>query len=598
MPRIAIVEPERCKSKDCGLVCIKYCPGVRMGEETITLDPETGKARIAENLCTGTGICVKKCPFGAIHVVNLPEELEKDISHRYGANRFVLYRLPIPRQEKVTGLIGQNGTGKSTALRILSGDFKPNFGLYDEPPEWDEIITAYRGSELQSYFEKLSTESIRVVQKPQYVDKIPTVTKGVVSELLEKVNERNMLKSIMEDLRIDKIMDRELSVISGGELQRVAIAAVILKDADVYLFDEPSSYLDIYQRVEVAKVIQRLAKEGKTVIVVEHDLAVLDYLSEYVCVLYGEPAVFGVVSHPHGVREGINIFLDGYLPSENMRFRKDAIQFHLRPPRSKPVGKALFNFEEMEKRYDGFKLSTEGGKVFIGEVIGILGANALGKSTFIKLLAGVEEPDKGEAPSEDLKVSHKPQYISPKFDGTVKELFREEIGKVINTEWFKSEVNRPLTIDPLLDCSIDSLSGGELQRVAIALCLARPADIYLLDEPSAFLDVEQRLAAARAIKKIAESRDVVAFVVEHDIVTIDFVSDRLMIFSGQPAVEGYAMKPVDLRPGMNKFLKLMGITFRRDPQTGRPRVNKEGSKLDRLQKGEGEYYYVSGMKNG
>jgi len=569
-----------------------------MGEETITLDPETGKARIAENLCTGTGICVKKCPFGAIHVVNLPEELEKDISHRYGANRFVLYRLPIPRQEKVTGLIGQNGTGKSTALRILSGDFKPNFGLYDEPPEWDEIITAYRGSELQSYFEKLSTESIRVVQKPQYVDKIPTVTKGVVSELLEKVNERNMLKSIMEDLRIDKIMDRELSVISGGELQRVAIAAVILKDADVYLFDEPSSYLDIYQRVEVAKVIQRLAKEGKTVIVVEHDLAVLDYLSEYVCVLYGEPAVFGVVSHPHGVREGINIFLDGYLPSENMRFRKDAIQFHLRPPRSKPVGKALFNFEEMEKRYDGFKLSTEGGKVFIGEVIGILGANALGKSTFIKLLAGVEEPDKGEAPSEDLKVSHKPQYISPKFDGTVKELFREEIGKVINTEWFKSEVNRPLTIDPLLDCSIDSLSGGELQRVAIALCLARPADIYLLDEPSAFLDVEQRLAAARAIKKIAESRDVVAFVVEHDIVTIDFVSDRLMIFSGQPAVEGYAMKPVDLRPGMNKFLKLMGITFRRDPQTGRPRVNKEGSKLDRLQKGEGEYYYVSGMKNG
>ncbi len=598
MPRIAIVEPDRCKPKDCGLVCIKYCPGVRMGEETITLDPETGKARIAENLCTGTGICVKKCPFGAIHVVNLPEELEKDISHRYGANRFVLYRLPIPRQEKVTGLIGQNGTGKSTALRILSGDFKPNFGLYDEPPEWDEIITAYRGSELQSYFEKLSTESIRVVQKPQYVDKIPTVTKGVVSELLEKVNERNMLKSIMEDLRIDKIMDRELSVISGGELQRVAIAAVILKDADVYLFDEPSSYLDIYQRVEVAKVIQRLAKEGKTVIVVEHDLAVLDYLSEYVCVLYGEPAVFGVVSHPHGVREGINIFLDGYLPSENMRFRKDAIQFHLRPPRSKPVGKALFNFEEMEKRYDGFKLSTEGGKVFIGEVIGILGANALGKSTFIKLLAGVEEPDKGEAPSEDLKVSHKPQYISPKFDGTVKELFREEIGKVINTEWFKSEVNRPLTIDPLLDCSIDSLSGGELQRVAIALCLARPADIYLLDEPSAFLDVEQRLAAARAIKKIAESRDVVAFVVEHDIVTIDFVSDRLMIFSGQPAVEGYAMKPVDLRPGMNKFLKLMGITFRRDPQTGRPRVNKEGSKLDRLQKGEGEYYYVSGMKNG
>lgn len=593
MPRIAIVEPDRCKPKDCGLVCIKYCPGVRMGEETITLDPETGKARIAENLCTGTGICVKKCPFGAIHVVNLPEELEKDVSHRYGPNRFVLYRLPIPRPEKVTGLIGQNGTGKSTALKILSGDFKPNFGLYDEPPEWDEIITAYRGSELQSYFEKLSTESIRVVQKPQYVDKIPKVTKGVVSELLEKVDERNLLKDVTKELRIDAIIDRELEVISGGELQRVAIAAVILRDADVYLFDEPSSYLDIYQRIEVAKVIQRLAKEGKTVIVVEHDLAVLDYLSEYVCVLYGTPSVYGIVSHPHGVREGINIFLEGYLPSENMRFRKEGIQFHLRPPRSKPPGKAFFEFGELKKGFDGFKLVTESSSIHSGEVIGILGANALGKSTFINLLANVEEPDEGEVPAEDLKVSHKPQYISPKFDGTVQELFHDEVGKVTSTEWFKSDVNRPLTIDPLLDCSVESLSGGELQRVAIALCLARQADIYLLDEPSAFLDVEQRLAAAKAIKKIVESRDVVAFIVEHDIVTIDYLSDRLMIFSGKPSIEGYAMAPVDLRKGMNRFLNLMGITFRRDPQTGRPRVNKEDSKLDRLQKESGEYYYIS-----
>jgi ATP-binding cassette subfamily E protein 1 len=394
-------------------------------------------------------------------------------------------------------------------------------------------------------------------------------------------------------LRIDKILDRELGVISGGELQRVAIAAVILRDADVYLFDEPSSYLDIYQRIEVAKVIQRLAKEGKTVIVVEHDLAVLDYLSEYVCVLYGTPSVYGIVSHPHGVREGINIFLDGYPPSENMRFRKEGIQFHLRPPRSKPAGKAFFEFGELKKGFDGFKLITESGSIHSGEVIGILGANALGKSTFINLLANVEEPDEGEVPAEDLKVSHKPQYISPKFDGTVQELFHDEVGKVISTEWFKSEVNRPLTIDPLLDCHVESLSGGELQRVAIALCLARQADIYLLDEPSAFLDVEQRLAAARAIKKIVESREVVAFIVEHDIVTVDYLSDRLMIFSGKPSLEGYAMKPVDLRKGMNKFLRLMGITFRRDPHSGRPRVNKEDSKLDRLQKDSGEYYYVA-----
>src|SRR5690606_11710371 len=136
------------------------------------------------------------------------------------------------------------------------------------------------------------------------------------------------------------------------------------------------------------------------------------------------------------------------------------------------------------------------------------------------------------------------------------------------------------------------LSGGELQKVAIAASLSRKADLLLLDEPSAYLDVDERLNMAKALRRIVESRGVPAFVVEHDVVTQDFLADRLMVFSGEPGVSGNANQPTTLRKGMNLFLKDMDVTFRRDSITRRPRVNKEGSRLDVMQKEIGEYYYT------
>jgi ATP-binding cassette subfamily E protein 1 len=143
-----------------------------------------------------------------------------------------------------------------------------------------------------------------------------------------------------------------------------------------------------------------------------------------------------------------------------------------------------------------------------------------------------------------------------------------------------------------LDRNVMELSGGELQKVAIAACLSRKADLFLLDEPSAYLDVEERLNMARTIRRIIEAQNVPAFVVEHDVVTQDFIADRLMVFSGEPGVSGVANPPTSLRKGMNVFLKEMGVTFRRDSVTRRPRVNKEGSKMDTFQKRIGEYYYT------
>lgn len=598
MVRIGIVDRNRCKPKDCQKECYRFCPPVRMGDEVITFSPDTGRALISEQMCTGCGICVKKCPFGAIRIINLPEELEENLTHRYGPNAFKLYRLPIPKPERVTGLIGPNGVGKTTALRILAGEIKPNLGDYESPPDWDTIIRHFRGSELQPYFEKLSTGELRIVHKPQNITRLPEVVKGVVGELLERVDERGVMRKLAEELELKKLWDRELKVLSGGELQRVAIAATVARDADVYLFDEPSSYEDIYQRLNIARVIRKLADENRTVICIEHDLALVDYLSDSVCMFYGTTGAYGVVSHPHGVREGINIYLDGFLPDENLRFRDEPIRFHTSPL---PSGgwesqEVLLSFGRMKKSYGGFSLRVEGGKIHKGEVVGIIGPNGIGKTTFIKLLAGVITPDEGEPPQEDVKISYKPQYLKASYDGTVQLLLKETGGKRATSSAFRSDVLKPLEVENLLDRQVNELSGGELQSVAIAACLSREADIYLLDEPSAFLSSEQRLRMARTIRRVIENWHVAAFVVEHDIIGVDSLSDSLMVFSGIPGVEGVASPPTDLRTGMNQFLKVLNITFRRDPENGRPRINKENSRLDRLQKEQGEYYYVPSGK--
>lgn len=594
MTRVAVLDADKCKPKRCNMLCYRFCPMVRSHVEAIRL--ENGKTVVVEALCTGCGICVKKCPFKAISIVNLPDELETETSHRFGENAFKLFRLPTPSPSIVLGLLGQNGIGKSTALKILSGEIKLNLGNFENQPDWTEIIRHFRGSTLQDYFQKMGTEKLKVAHKPQYVDKLPKVVSGKVGELLEKVDERGIAEKFALQLDLRKLWDRPLEALSGGELQRVAVVAALCKDADVYLFDEPSSYLDVKQRLEVARAIRSLKTEEKTVIVAEHDLAIIDYLSDQICLFYGEPGVYGIVSHVHGVRTGINIYLQGYIPDENIRFRKEAIIFHEKPPTiSHSAGETLLKWGKIEKTYEGFKLVVNSGDIKKGEIVGILGPNGIGKTTFIKILGGIEKADDGQEFSK-LNISYKPQYISAEYEGSVQELLMDVAKEEFTSSFYKTEILHPLGMQRLLDRNVIELSGGELQKVAIAACLSRKAKLYLLDEPSAYLDVEERLNMARTIRRVVETQNVTAFVVEHDVVAQDFIADLLMVFNGEPGISGVANSPTTLRKGMNMFLKDMNVTFRRDPATKRPRVNKEGSKRDKFQKDIGEYYYVGHRK--
>ncbi|VVB57245.1 putative ABC transporter ATP-binding protein [uncultured archaeon] len=582
MPRIAIIDRDKCFKEKCGYVCMKVCPGVQMGDDTVTVDSD-GFPVISEVLCTGCGICPKKCPADCITIINIAEEMGKPV-HQFGVNEFRLYGLPLP-QKGVVGLIGKNGIGKSTALKILAGSIVPNLSNYAQPPEMKEVVSSL-SRETGAYLSSLTEKKIRVSLKPQNVDKIPAGVRGKVKDLLTRLDERGALERAVEHFELGSMMDKELRHISGGELQRVAIAAAWCKDADLYYFDEPASYLDIEQRLRVGAAIKELAEE-KNVIVVEHDLALFDYLSEYVHVFYGQENAYGVVSGVKNTRAGINQYLLGFLKEENTRFRDHEIRFSRNVSATASKGKIALQYPALSKKFDGFSFSAEPGQLRMGEVVGIMGRNAIGKSLFVKLLAGVEKNESGEELEQTIKVSYKPQYVKALPGVTVGALFAQH---KLEPAFFE-EASRKLNVTSLADKELEHLSGGELQRVAIVLALSQTADLYLLDEPSAFLDVEQRLHLAGLLQRLIQNSGRMAMVVDHDLVFLDAISSRVMVFEGEGGRKGHAGAPADKRAGLNAFLKQMDITLRRDPDTGRPRINKPDSALDREQKEAGEYYY-------
>ncbi|KAG2232304.1 hypothetical protein INT48_009325 [Thamnidium elegans] len=593
LTRIAIVSADKCKPKKCRQECKRSCPVNRMGKLCIEVEPTSKIAFISEELCIGCGICVKKCPFAAIHVINLPTNLDGQVTHRYSANSFKLHRLPVPRPGQVLGLVGTNGIGKSTALKILSGKMKPNLGKFDAPPDWQDILKYFRGSELQNYFTKILEDNLKAIIKPQYVDHIPKVVSGQVAQLLQDKSERGNLEDMLDMLDLKDVLKREVGQLSGGELQRFAIGVVAVQQADVYMFDEPSSYLDVKQRLNAARVIRSLISSSTYIICVEHDLSVLDYLSDYICILYGRPSAYGVVTLPYSVREGINIFLDGNIPTENLRFREESLTFKIAETANEAsVSKVnSYKYPKMKKVLGDFELNVEPGEFQDSEIIVMLGQNGTGKSTFIRLLAGLLKPD-GDTHIPQLNVSYKPQKISPKFKGTVRMLFLKKIKGAFLNPQFNTDVIKPLNIENIIDQEVMHLSGGELQRVAIVLGLGQPADIYLIDEPSAYLDSEQRIIAAKVIKRFIIHFKRTAFIVEHDFIMATYLADRVVVYDGTPSVSAVANSPQSLLTGMNKFLASLEITFRRDPTNYRPRINKLDSQLDQEQKSTGNYFFL------
>jgi ATP-binding cassette, sub-family E, member 1 len=583
--RIAIIDKDKCHPINCGnYLCMKLCPVNRTGTECIVKNELNNKVKIDEKLCTGCGICANRCPYHAIQIINLPEQLKKEPVHKYGENSFELYSLPNPLFNKVTGIIGRNGIGKSTAIKIIAGIVTANLGQWDKEADFKDLIAYFKGTEMQSFLEKLSKGEIKLSYKPQQVELIPKQIKGKVKELLEKVDETGRFDEVVKVLQLEKFLETDINKISGGELQRVAIAATVLKKANLYLFDEPSSYLDIKQRINVSNFIRSLANEETAVMVIEHDLIILDFMTQMLNIMYGKEGAYGVVSGIKSTREGINAFLEGYLKEENVMFRKDKIKFESLNLNKETTKTELISWENINKKLGNFELSTKKGILYENEIVGILGENGIGKTTFIQILAGVLKQDSGNLNNE-VRVSYKPQYLHSDSEELVMQYLHQA------NKSYKIQLIDPLNLEELFMKKLNQLSGGELQRVEIARCLAEEAELFLMDEPSAYLDVEQRLLISKVIKNVTNEREITVMIIDHDLMFLDYVSTRLAVFSGEPGIKGLLEGPFEMVEGMNKFLEDLNITLRRDLNSNRPRINNPNSVKDREQRKENKYYY-------
>jgi len=591
---IVAIDQEKIEPDLARETVIKYDPLNRSGKEGGFYINEEEELHIDnDQVMEAHKMAINKYPHdGAIQLIRLDREFGDQI-HQFGENAFRLYGLPEPQEGRVVGILGRNGIGKSTALKILSGDIKPNLGEYKNPPNWKKIKEEYRGTGLQEHFKKLAEGNVEAAYKPQQVDKIPSFHEGKVRELLEKADEKDSAEMFAEKLDIDHLLDRDIDELSGGELQRVAIASTLVKDSSIYVIDEPSSFLDVKQRLNVGRAIQQLGEE-KSVLVVEHDLATLDLVSSAIHVFHGEPGAYGMVSNALSTREGINQYLEGYLKTHNLRIRDNSISFD-RTKRSQVEKKSeALSFPKMKKDFGKgeFQLETEAGALHEEEILAIFGENGVGKTTFAKMLAGALDAEQGETP--EASISYKAQYLNAK-----DERVDTAISKHVNPESkkFKARIAEPLGLEDLYEQNLEDLSGGELQRVGIAICLSRKADVYLLDEPSAYLDVESRVELGKALKRFARKTEKPLLVIDHDLLLLDYIADRGMVFTGEPGKTGKTTEPMKIGDAMNEFLKEVDITFRRDPETGRPRANKPGSQKDKKQRNKDEFYEQRSLKS-
>ena len=620
MKKVYLVDYDLCNHHFCGRVCVNKCPitlsNARLNahqkkkEVPIWFQNSTKKIRIEAEKCLKCGICVNVCPNNAIYVKNLLEEPTEILpTHKYpdiaNMKGFRLYNLPTLISGKVSGLCGPNGIGKTTVLEIIAGKLKPNFGKSDltqDQINWASIISNVRESEMRNHFKAIARNDQKIAYKQQVLRVLFEKYKGkLVQDILNSESEvsEKFFEKIYNSLDIDVIKNRTLDQCSGGELQRFAIASVLVKEADIYVIDEPCTFLDIQKRIKLARLLRKrahgfLKEHPCPVLVVEHDLAVLDYVSDVIQLFYGEAHQFGIISKPMTTKNGINAYLDGYLTSENIEFRETQYGFRRSTTGRRWSNTTVFaEYGEFSKSFDSFQLKVEPGKIYTSQILGIMGENGCGKSTFAKILANELTPDPGSnfTPIQAV-ISYKPQYITQNNSQTVKDFVMERSQNYNFSEEMLTVLYRPLGVDKLFSKSISNLSGGELQRVYISACLAKRADLYILDEPSAYLDVEERIKIGQIIRTITKKVNAVTICIEHDIQIADALVDQLLLFTGKPGVQGKTIGPLNKREGMNIFLKIIDVSFRRDPKTGRARLNKKGSQRDKMQRLTGEFWGV------
>ncbi|MBU1197868.1 ATP-binding cassette domain-containing protein [Candidatus Micrarchaeota archaeon] len=577
MPRIAVIDPKLCFPLKCNLECVKNCPVNRVGKDCLYLvdrrkkkgdvteqAPEhvtkreytndermNSRAEIDPGLCTGCGICPKVCPFHAITIVNLAEAKEEERVFSYGYNAFGLYRMAIPRKGLIA-VVGENGCGKSTNLKLLAKQLTPQ-----------RMPT----KEIQEYFKALDEK--RVVWKPQELNAVRSGKN--VEAVLKGIDEADRLRAIERVFDLKRLYGRKLDELSGGELQQVTVAAALLREKETYLLDEPFAFMDYTYRIRLIEYLKNHFAE-KNVLLVDHDISLLSYVCPQAHVLYGTPAAYGIVSQVYGTDRAINMFLEGFIGPENVRFRKDSLAYRHYAEEQKKNG--VLTLAKTRLTRGSFEVENRK-EVLVrdGEIIGIAGPNGIGKSTWMQALH-----EKNEA-----RTAMKTQLL----------VRDDEL--VANTltplDLFAETFVRTMDLKRLEFLRTSDLSGGELQKLRIYEALNQEKSVYVLDEPTNMLDVSGRIRLSKMLReRVKEGRAVL--LVDHDLEFLFNTVDRVIVMEGESGVHGEVKDVYDKHEGAKVLLKQFGLTYRKDGNTERLKLNKPGSRKDAALKKSKEFIEV------
>ncbi|KAH0886923.1 hypothetical protein HID58_063019 [Brassica napus] len=496
----------------------------------------------------------------ARQVTNVANDVPLDIpTHRYGPGSFDIHGLPNLYLGTVVGLLGGKSTGKTTCLKILAGQLKPNLGRFEDPPEWDEIIDHFDTEHIRTYLTRLQTNTLNVALKSQDLTVYRSSLTVRTSLEESKGTGFDSMEELIEDLDMTSMLDTCVTDLSDAELQRFAIASTIVQMADVYLFDEPTIFLDARQKYQVARVILSVVKPDRYVCITDNDMSVLDLVCDHI--LYtGEETTSG------------EVHLDHY-PLTLEELSEEIVT----PP--------TYRYPEtVVKGFGTFSLHVMGGDLRSSEITVVLGNMHTGKTLFLEWLNRI---------SVGQDFSHKDQKMikcENRHDTVATHLYRlirfSSLDRV-----FQELVLKPLGIVKILDKRIKEVSQSTLQKIAIATCLGQEgARVFLLDEPSIHLDARERVIAAQTIKRfIAYSRKA-ALVVEQDFMMATYLADRVIVVQGEPGVQSTVNSPVLMSNGVNQYLSDLNITCRTNRFTSLARMNKPRSVEDEEQKTGGHFF--------